>query len=139
MTKSMNFDSLEQRLKDEPLRGVPSGWRTEILSTARQAADAAGTARIARQDPPFPWFGGWLKWAVRGGFATVWLLILFFKLSAPVIPEVAAAGPPPSARDVLLALRRQASEASEFSQRPPGNPPSGGSPRSERRIGSIPG
>lgn len=136
----MNSDDFEKRLKDLPFRIVPSDWRAEILNATRQVEVAQGEARTGRQRA-LPWLGvwPWMKWAVRGGFATVWLLILFFKLSAPVLPEMAKAGPPPSARDVLMALRRQASEAFEFSQFPPGNPPSGGSPRSERRTHSTHG
>ena len=136
----MNSDDLEKNLKDQPFRIVPSGCRAEILSATHQAADAQGEARTGRQRA-LPWLGvwPWMKWAVRGSFAVVWLLILFFKLSAPALPEMAKAGPPLSARDVMMALRRQASEAFEFSQFPPGNPPSVGSPRSERRTHSTHG
>jgi hypothetical protein len=43
------------------------------------------------------------------------MLILFFKLSAPPIGQIATLGPSPSPREVLLALRRQAEEAAAFS------------------------
>jgi hypothetical protein len=131
MTKSMNPDPFEKRLAAQPLRSVPPAWRAEILSAAGQQQQSA-----AAQPAPEAWRAvwNWIRWAWRGGFAAVWALILFFKWSAPVLPETRLAGPAPSPREVLTALRRQASEASDFSDLPHGF-----SPHSHGPINSPPG
>jgi len=116
----MNPDPFEKRLAGQPLRSVPTAWRAEILSAADQQQQSA-----AAQPAPDAWRAAWnwIRWAWRGGFAAVWALILFFKWSAPVLPETKLAGPAPSPREVLTALRRQASEASDVSGLPHGFSP----------------
>ena len=126
----MNPDPFETRLAAQPLSSVPPAWRAEILRAAGKEQSAA--AQPALDAWRAAWH--WLRWAWRGGFAAVWALILFFKWSAPALPETKLAGPAPSPREVLTALRRQASEAADFS-----GLPQGFSPNSHGRINSPPG
>jgi hypothetical protein len=113
MKKSMNLDAFEERLRTQPLRPVPQIWRNEILAAARAAVPAGSSATSAEDD--WSAFKHWMKWGWRGGLAAVWMLILFFKLSAPPTGQIATLGPSPTPREVLLALRRQAEEAAAFS------------------------
>jgi hypothetical protein len=78
----MKPDDFEQQLRRQPLRGMPAGWREEILRAARTADDArsAATAPTA-----VAWWREWLwpcpqAWA---GLAALWMGVLGLNLTAP--------------------------------------------------------
>ena len=93
-----NSDAFVERLRGQPLKGLPPDWRTDIL--------AAAGAELPRTTP---WpgavraLGAWL-WPnslAYAGLASVWVLILAFHLLTP-------SSPPPAAED---SAARQASAA----------------------------
>lgn len=82
----MNFDDFEQRLRAQPLRAVPSEWRTEILDAAGPDS-AASAARPPRQTSPVgvrQFLRAWL-WpspAAWAGVAASWVLVFLLNSAA---------------------------------------------------------
>lgn len=89
MKRFNDMDDFEQRLKRQPLRAVPAGWREEILSAAR---DRAARGEIRNPSPPRSrrdWFLEllWPSPAAWAGVAALWLVILVVRLGTPHVPE----------------------------------------------------
>lgn len=96
----MSAEGLEQRLKSQPLRHVPTEWRGEILLAARQAAQAQEVPRATRQALAHSSLLSTLLWphpAAWAGLAAVWLVILGVNLTT---------------RDATLLEAKRASSAS---------------------------
>jgi hypothetical protein len=102
----------EQRLSRRPLRQIPAGWRTEILTAAREASALCPASPVAHH--------GWLTTFNRqlatifwphpkawAGLAVVWGLILAMNVSlrepSPRLAEISA---PPSP-EMMVELRKQ--------------------------------
>ncbi len=101
----MNDDQFEQRLRRQPLRRIPAGWREQILTAARPASPRTSTLD-SRQN----WFLAllWPHPRAWAGLAAVWLVILTFNLMMRDEPKIVANrdSAPPSA-EVQAALREQ--------------------------------
>lgn len=85
-------------------------WMTAVREPVTESDGALETGRPAL-DIVLAWLSGRrLAW---GSFAVVWVLVLFFRFSAPDAPKPAsvAAVPPVSLREVLLALKVDRREA----------------------------
>jgi hypothetical protein len=77
----MKPDDFEQRLRQQPLRQVPPGWRVEILTTSMQTAGYRPSPLASRQTSwwrellwPSPW-----AWT---GAAAAWVLIFTLNFAA---------------------------------------------------------
>jgi hypothetical protein len=83
---SEDTEQFEQRLKRQPLRQVPAGWRDEILAAARKVSPVKGpqpvvdhsflsvlNRRLASLFWPHP-----VAW---GGLAAVWILLFMVNFS----------------------------------------------------------
>ena len=106
------MEPFEQRLKRQPLRQTPDGWREEILSAARQAQPlrrslaARGESFVSMLNRrlssllwPHP-----LAW---GGLAAIWIFIFAVNYSLrDNTPMVAEKVTPPSP-EVIAELRQQ--------------------------------
>jgi hypothetical protein len=144
----MKADGFEKRLKSQPMRQVPGGWREQILSAAREAASARPVPRpIARSHA----FSGllstindqlsaflWPHPAAWAGLAAVWLVILGLDYAAGATGPLLAKGAPSPAPQVFMAFQEQQRLLSELIG--PGEPPvaersdpAPPRPRSERR------
>ena len=109
---SDEMEPFERRLKNQPLRPVPSEWRREILSAASEAQPARRRQsftshsllsnlkhRLASLFWPHP-----VAW---GGLAAVWIFILAAHVSMrDQIPAVADKTPPPSP-EVIAEVQQQ--------------------------------
>lgn len=87
----MNLDPIEQRLRRQPLRTLPEGWRAEILGAARLAG--LGTrAPAAPCEPAEPWWRAWL-WpnpAAWAALAALWVVVIALQWDAPASPHETA-------------------------------------------------
>jgi len=104
-------------------------WMTEVRGSAR-----------ARDSVPMPLILAWLSGQrlAWGSLAAMWMLVLFFHVSAPDGPTPASvAVPPPSLRQVLLALKVNDDKAAQRADaaspdRKPAARPGALPPRSQR-------
>jgi len=81
----MNSDPFERRLQSQPLREIPSKWRSEILSKARQASSPS--------NPISPWRRAlstlnaqlsstlWPSPKAWAGLASIWFVLLIVNVS----------------------------------------------------------
>jgi hypothetical protein len=95
----MKTDDFEQKLRQQPLRTVPDGWRAEILA----AAAAAAPRPVVREREPSGWAWLLLRFPVAwGAFAAIWIAI--FAINAVIlrgdIPAMAST-PAAPARKVM--------------------------------------
>jgi len=122
----------------EPSPSLRRRWMAEIHRIAPATGERRSEDRSRAGDwgaPALPWLTGRrLAWS---GIAAMWALILFFRFSAPDAPRpMAAAIPPPTLRQLLLAFRTETHELSAPTPAaaPPDNQPSAPdatAPRSE--------
>lgn len=81
----------------EPTVALRRRWQTAVRQSARQEAQPTSVSL-------FVWLSG--RRAAWGSLAAIWVLVLFFRLSAPDAPRpVVVATAPVSLREVLLALK----------------------------------
>jgi hypothetical protein len=129
MKKSNNMDSFEERLRNQPMRNVPTDWRKDILSAAHAAVTSKQLARDAKpsllstlirqlRGALKPGEGGsallWPSPKAWAGLATVWLVILVLNVSASdKTQSLAMQSPPPSPAMVKL-LKEQRQELAEL-------------------------
>jgi hypothetical protein len=107
-----DMEPFEQRLKRQPLRPAPAGWRKDILSAAREVQLHRQTA-TAQRDSFFALFNrrfvSWL-WphpVAWGGLAAVWVFITAVHFSIQdKMPMVAEKVMPPSP-EMVAELRQQ--------------------------------
>ena len=139
----MNSDDFEKQLQRQPLRQIPSEWRDEILSVARNA-EAAGAAATSLDHPraasemTASWWREWLwpcpeAWA---GLAAVWLVILGVNVTAPSPETQMAAKPLVPQHEVSTQLAEQRRELARLldltlDSTPAARPGSPPGPRSE--------
>ena len=87
----MNLDPIEQRLRRQPLRTLPEGWREEILASARQAG-ALRREPASPRVPVEPWWRAWL-WpnpAAWAALAALWMVVIALQWDAPSSPHETA-------------------------------------------------
>ena len=99
----MNANDFEKQLQQQPLKTVPTGWRSEILQAARAAERSPSSILHTTswwREVLFPW-----RWHLAG-MGAAWLLIAGLNTSQssgsapPVVKQTT-----PSATQVLMALR----------------------------------
>jgi hypothetical protein len=148
----MNADNFEKRVQSQPLRQVPSEWRKDILSAAKQADSAQGvpcpTRRARAASPllstvysrlstllwPHP-----VAWA---GLAAVWVVILGMSFTTRDAGRQVARGASSPSPQVFMAFQEQQRLLNELvgqreipaAEQPKAAPPR---PRSERRSGLM--
>ncbi len=83
----MNDDEIERLLRQLPAPELPAAWRGEILAAARREARAERPARSV-WPPVLIWLRNVFAHnpATSGVLATLWLLILMFRVTTPVDP-----------------------------------------------------
>ena len=118
----MNENQFEERLRRQPPRKVPVGWRNEILSAAR----AAGSRPSAPDPRPsllstlnqqlstlfWPHSKAW------AGLAAVWVVIFALQLTSRDPTEIVARITPPPSPEMLMVLRQQKLLLAELVERP---------------------
>jgi len=100
----MKFDDFEQKLRGQPLRRIPDGWREDILAAAQAAArrPTGQTEAIA----------GWRLWFARfpvawGALAAVWVLVIAINVSLRDRSDAVAQTSVIPSRVSMAALRQQ--------------------------------
>jgi hypothetical protein len=79
-------NEFEKQLERQPMREVPRGWRSEILSVACRAEPSTLVHRLSTWLWPHP-----RAWAV---LAAAWVLILLLHFTAPDEPRMAGNSSP---------------------------------------------
>jgi len=107
----MKPDEFEEQLQGQPLRGIPSEWRAEILSAARGFPASRPRASAAWR----PWISRlhfqvstllWPSPRAWAGLAAIWLIVIAFNLAAHDARPLLASKP--SAREqFVLSLKEQ--------------------------------
>ncbi len=106
------MEPFEQRLKRQPLRPMPAGWREEILSAAREAQPvrrsptADGDSLLSMLNRRLSsWL--WPHPVAWGGLAAIWIFIFAVNVSiGDKTPMIAEKVTPPSP-EVIAELRQQ--------------------------------
>ena len=98
----MNPDSLEQKLRRQPLRQVPAEWREEILAAASSASCPSFLSALNHQLSTLLWPSP-VAWA---GLAAIWILIFAVDFSTRDNSPVVAKSAPPSP-EVIVELKQQ--------------------------------
>ena len=134
-------DQFEQRLRGQPLKTVPSAWRAEILSAARNAIASRQVSRVSLYS--LLWHE--LIWPCRRiwvGLAPVWLALLVFNVAHSDRGQIVTAKSTMPPGEMRLAHQEQQRILAEIigptppaSPASPAEPPrrSNHQPRSERR------
>ena len=135
----MNEHEFEQRLRDQPMRRIPSQWRSDILA-------AAQTARPSHQAAPSSilHFLSSILWPspyAWGGLAAAWVLIVLVNSSANCESGLVAAKSAPPSPQIMEAVREQQKMLAELIGQPEAPPavidrpqPRTIQPRSDRRT-----
>ena len=111
----MNPDDFEKRLQRQPMRRVPSEWRANILSAARQAASLQHAPRTTHHASPsllstlhhqlttllWPHPAAW------AGLAAVWVVILGLNHMTQDAPTRVARRVSPPSPEVFMAFQEQ--------------------------------
>ena len=113
----MTEDDFEQRVQRQPLRQVPSEWREEILSAARQAALPRHAPRATHHGSPARSLLSTLRrqlsaflWphpAAWAGLAAVWLVILGLNHATGDTAPRLARGSSPTTPQIFMAFQEQ--------------------------------
>ncbi len=118
----MNDDQLEEHLRRQPLREIPTHWRAEILSAAQAAGPRPSAldpqpsllstliAQLSSVLRPHP-----QAWA---GLAALWVVILTLQLTSRDPTEIVARNTPPPSPEMLTVLRQQKLLLAELVERP---------------------
>jgi hypothetical protein len=112
----MNTDPFEERLKQQPLRGLPAAWRNQVLSAA-EAAQAVNNSPLRVLLSTFNSQLSTLLWpspAAWAGVAAVWLVILTLNLAAGDNSTASTKAAAASSPQVLLTIREQNRVLSEL-------------------------
>jgi len=133
------LDALGARLPAvEPTTALRTRWTNAVKAETRPP-----TMTVAK---PRRWWDWWLasKRPACAGLAGVWLLILFFHVTAPELPPVSHRSVAVAPRELLIALRAKLDRSSipqEAVEPPPIRPDKSGRPlpRSDRRRDQMPG
>jgi len=102
----MKPDDFEKQLQRQPLRAIPGEWRGEILSAARRA----GGHQLLTFNPQRTSWWRELLWPCPqawAGLAAVWVVILALNGATREPVQVAATQGPPTAREMLMALKER--------------------------------
>src|SRR5437899_3269802 len=137
----MNLDDFEKRLHGQPMREIPSEWRSEILAATRQGANTQHAARSTLHAPrsllsalnhqlstllwPSP-----KAWAA---LAALWIVILAVNGSVGGASQQIAENLTPPSPQLMLALQQQARFSAERPNAAEAPSPVVPSPRSDRR------
>ena len=112
-------EKFEQRLRQQPLRPIPAGWRTGILQAAQAAQSDARPVRSSRLRSnwiPSNWlqtisrelvFSLWPNSKVWAGLMALWLLIAGMKFSMRDTVTVAYAKPAAPSPALMAELKSQ--------------------------------
>jgi hypothetical protein len=113
----MNPDDFEKRLQRQPMRRVPSEWRENILSAARQAAPLQHAPRTTQYVTPSRSLLStlhhqlstflWPHPAAWAGLAAVWLVILGLNHMTQDAPTLVARRVSPPSPQVFMAFQEQ--------------------------------
>ena len=96
---AVNLQSLSQSSPDvEPSAALRARWRRAVLA-APQPDLFSGTVEVVLAVGRA--FAKRPAWA---GLAAVWLMILFFRVTSPLVAELPSTGPSPAPRELYLAL-----------------------------------
>ena len=117
----MKTDDFEKRLQQVAPREIPSAWREEILTAARQAETSCHPSPVIR--PSFlstliqqlsslsrPHRAAW------AGLATVWVAIMALNFSARDNSTVATKQVAPPSPEAIAAWRQQRRELASFTE-----------------------
>src|ERR1035437_1002053 len=144
----MSPDDFEKRLQRQPLRQLPSEWRQEILSAARQTSSPYHASRITHHAPPSRSLLStihhqlstllWPHPVAWAGLAAVWVAILGINLTTRDASTAVAKHASPVSPQVFLAFQEQERLLTELlgpRETPVAERPKAGPawPRSERR------
>jgi hypothetical protein len=108
----MKPDDFEQRLQRQPLRQIPTEWRQEILSPARDAQTSSRPANVARRS----WLSTinhqlsallWPHPKAWAGLAAVWILIFCVDFSMRDKAAVMAEKSSPPSPEMIAELKKQ--------------------------------
>ena len=112
----MKPDDFEQKLRRQPLRQIPVGWRAEILRVGRRAAvpeiGDANTASLPKRSRPSTLVSRlssllWPHPASWAGLAAIWILILAVDFSTRDKSSAMAEKSEPPSPEVIVELRQQ--------------------------------
>jgi len=113
----MNPDELEKRLERQPLRQVPSAWRDQILSAARQASRSEHAPRTTHHVGSRPSLLStlhhqlstllWPHPVAWAGLAAVWVVILGVNLTTRDAAPLVARHSSPLSPQVFMAFQAQ--------------------------------
>jgi hypothetical protein len=148
----MNADDFEKRLQSQPLRQVPTEWREEILSAARQVVSAQPVPCPAPRAHALTAFLStinsrlsallWPHPAAWAGLAAAWVVILGLSFTTRDAARLVARRASSPSPQVFMAFQEQQRLLTELIgprempavERPKAAPPR---PRSERRRGLM--
>jgi len=103
----MKPDDFEKRLQSQPMRQIPSKWRTQILQTANSSCHASPGARrswlstISHQLPTILWLNP-KAWAA---LAAVWVVIFALQSTSRQHTETVATVSAPRPSTFLMSLK----------------------------------
>lgn len=110
-----DMEPFERRLKRQPLRQTPAGWREEILSAAREAQQkrqrtaALQNASVAGKASVYRWLLSclWPHPVAWGGLAAIWVFIFAANFSMQDKTSMVAEKVTPPSPEVIAELRQQ--------------------------------
>lgn len=103
------MDQFEQRLRRQPEKPIPAGWRAEILGACREA-------RVEKRRPERDWLSTfaarlstvlWPHPKAWAGLAAVWISIFILHFSVRDTTPVAAEKSAPPSPELVVELRQQ--------------------------------
>ena len=116
-------DQLEQRLRHQPVKSIPSAWREEIIAAAESARGSHCSPRTTplslfstlKQQLAALFYPHPKAWA---GLAAVWVVIITLQIVSRDRTQVIAQQMPPPSPEVLMVLRQQRLLLAELVERP---------------------
>jgi hypothetical protein len=113
----MSPDEFEKKLRQQPMRQIPSGWRDEILSAASKVSSTRHATRntpalLLTLSPSRIALKLWqeLVWPCRriwAGMAVVWVAVLICNRSMEETPRVAFDRSPATTSEMAKVLKEQ--------------------------------